>query len=451
MSRISEGKGIWVLGLPLLIPFLLFGLGMIETAYFLGAVIFVLYFCLLILNFEAGFLALLFIRSGLDCLKNFTASGGIIIGAVSIALIVLGVFYVLYSKVNILKFEDSGPFLIFLLFCGISIAYSPDFKESLSDWLRIVSVFSVYILTRIIFVTQKKVLRLFTAILISSLLPVLVAYYQLVTGHGTVLDAGQHRVVGTFFHPNPFATYLMILLTFLTAQILEGTRIVSRGFMVALTGAVFIIFIFTFSRGAWIAFACSMAVLGLLRYRKILSFMPVVLLGAFLMIPAIKDRMINIFDAGYTGGRSGWQWRLETWSDIGAMVAEKPLLGHGLSAVYAGLGVQTHNDYLRLTAEVGLLGLLAYLCLSYRVIRQTWKDYQNVQSDVAKSFQVSLLALAVGLLVRAFADNTLRDAVVMMYFWIFVAMSRNIAQVYSKQPAALDVNSTETEELCVTN
>lgn len=433
MSRVFEGKGTLLLGAVLLIPFLLFGLGIMETAYFLGATVFVLYLSILVLNFEAGFLTLIFIRSALDCLKNFTASGGMIIGAVSIALIVLGVFYVLYTKINILKFEDSGPFLVFLMFCGVSIAYSPDFKESLSDWLRIVSVFSVYVLTRMIFVSKKQILRLFIAILISSLLPVIVAYCQLITGHGTIFDAGQNRVMGTFLHPNPFATYLMILLVFLTTQILEKSRFVSRAFMVALAGAVSVIFIFTFSRGAWIAFACAMAVLGLLRYRKLMGFMPVIVLGFFLTVPAVKDRIINIFDAGYTRGRSGWQWRLDTWNDISAMVAEKPLLGHGLSAVLVGHGIQTHNDYLRLAAEVGILGLLAYLYLFFMMIRQTWKDYHSVHSNLAKSFQVGLLATAVALLIRACADNTLRDAVVMMYFWIFVAISRNIAQVYTRR------------------
>lgn len=448
MPTLPGGNGIWLLGLVLLIPFLIFGAGMIETGYFLGLVIFVLYLCILIINFEAGFLALIFIRSGLDCLKNFTAAGGVIIGAVSIALIVLGVFYVLYSKINILKFEDSGPFLIFLAFCGISMAYSPDFKASFSDWLRMISVLSVYLLTRIIFVTQKQILRLFAAILISSLLPVVVAYYQLATGHGAVLDAGQHRVVGTFLHPNPFATYLMILLTFLIAQILEGTRIIPRFFMGALASAIFVIFIFTFSRGAWISFAFAMAALGFLRYRKILGFMPVVLIGSFLMIPGIKARIINIFDAGYSHGRSGWEWRLDTWSDIAAMVAEKPLFGHGLSAVIVELGVQTHNDYLRLVAEVGLMGLLAYLWLSYTMIRQTWRDYKSADSNISESFQAALLAAAVGLLVRQCADNTLRDAVVLMYFWIFAAISRNIAEAYPRRTVPLEAGGPESEALC---
>lgn len=448
MSRVSEGNGIWLLGGLLIIPFILFGLGTIQAAILLGAVIFILYFCILILNFEAGFLALIFIRSSLDSIKNFTASGGVIIGAVSIALIVLGVFYVLYSKVNILKFEDSGPFLIFLMFCGVSIVYSPVPNESLSDWLRLLSVFSVYILTRIIFVTPEKILRLFTAILISSLLPVLAAYFQLVTGHGTILDGGQHRIVGTFLHPNPFATYLMILLVFLSAQILEGTRFISQGVKIALAGALFVIFVFTFSRGAWIAFAFSMAVLGFLRYRKILGFMPVILIVSFLMIPAVKDRIVNIFQPGYTHGRSGWDWRLDTWTEVRAMVAKKPLLGHGLSAVEAEFGVLTHNDYLRLAAEIGMLGLLSYLILSYAVLHKTLKDYQNTGSDLSKSFQAALFAVAAGLLVREFADNTLRDTICMMYFWIFIAISRNMARVDLEQINSLRINSTGGEKLC---
>lgn len=445
MARMIDDRAIWILGTALIIPFLLFGTGMIETAYFLGALVFFLYFCLLILNFEAGFLVLIFIRSSLDSLKHFTSGGSVIIGAVSIALIILGAFYVLYRKVNILKFEDSGPFLIFLVFCAISIDSSPVPQESMADWLRILSVFSVYILTRILFVTPQKLIRLFAALLISSLLPVLAGLFQLMTGAGMVHDAGQNRIVGTFLHPNPFASYLMILLIFFTSQILEKTRLIGRGVLMVVTSLIFVVFIFTFSRGAWIAFGCAMIVMGFLRYRRILGYLPLLLIGSFTLIPAVQYRILNIFNAGYTHGRSAWDWRLETWSAISDMVAKKPILGHGLSSVESVYGVLTHNDYLRLAAEVGILGLLAYLWLSWSVIRQTWKDYQAADSAVVKSFQTALLACAAGILVREFADNTLRNAVVMMYFWIFIAISRNMARVYKEETVTAVQNISEEQ------
>ncbi len=48
---------------------------------------------------------------------------------------------------------------------------------------------------------------------------------------------------------------------------------------------------------------------------------------------------------------------------------------------------------------------------------------------MVKAFQVGLIAATLGILLRQGADNTLRNTVGMMYFWIFVALARNIATV----------------------
>lgn len=427
----SAKKGFWILGIFFLIPFIMFGLGF-KMAHFVAGLIFALYLSLLIINFEAGFLCLIFIRSSVDYLKNFSGSVNLA-AAISLVIIVLGVFYVLYRKVNILKYEDVGIFLIFLAVCGASVAYSHYPEESISDWLRLVSTFSVYLLTRIIFSTKEKIRTLFVVILISALLPILLAYYQLVTGKGTVMDSGSARIVGTFLHPNAFASYLLILLIFCTAQVLEKTQFISRPFLIAMTGATFIIFIFTFSRGAWIVFVLAMFLLGLLRYRKLLALLPFVLVGAVAAVPGIRHRILNTFDPGYTHGRSGWDWRLDTWREISVMVEKKPLLGHGLSSVENEFGILAHNDYLRLLAEIGIVGLGIYIIFSIFLLYQSWADYKNVRSDLAKSFQIGLIVMIIAFLVRQFADNTLRNTVMMIYFWIFVAIARNMARLYSRK------------------
>jgi len=426
-ARVPVGKGAMALGLIFLIPFILLGLGM-KPAYVVAGAIFTLFLSLLIVNFQAGFLALIFTRSSIDYLKNFTGSDVNLAAAISLVLIVLGVFYVLCRKVNVLQFEESAAFLIFITICGVSLLYSPNLTESLSDWLRLVSIFAVYVLARVIFDTRKKIQTLFIVILLSALIPICLAYYQLLTGQGGVLDSGENRIVGTFLHPNAFASYLLILIIFCTAQILEKSRYLSKPLLAALTLSALVIFVFTFSRGAWIVFVAAMLMMGVLRHRMILKIFPLGLVAVVFLVPSIRHRIGNIFDPGYTRGRSGWDWRVDTWREISTMVEQKPFLGHGLSSVESVYGILTHNDYLRLTAEVGFLGLFAYLFLSWTLLSRTWIDYQSVRSRVAKSFQIGLLVMIASFMIRQFADNTLRNTVMMIYFWIFVAISRNIAR-----------------------
>ena len=439
-----QHRGVWLLGGFLFLPFILFGTGSIELVYFIGGVILAVYVALLLINFEAGFLCLIFIRSSLDFIKNFTGAGGLnIAGVVSLLLIVLGVFYILYRRINVLRFEDSAPFLVFLGIAGLSIAYSPDRQSSVEDWLRLLSVYSVYILTRTIFTTEVKIRKALNAVLLSALIPVLLAYIQLVTGVGTVNDGGLDRIVGTFLHPNAFASYLLVILIFSFAQLMESNQFVRNKILMPVVLLSMGVFIMTLSRGAWIVFVLAMLLMGMLRYRKILGFFPPMVVAAVFLIPGIRGRIMDVIDPSFSKGRSAWEWRLETWSEIGPMVQQRPIFGHGLATVEVEFGILTHNDYLRLLVETGALGLLAYLGLSFFLLRSTWLDYKKIPTAISRSFQVGLFAMIAGFLVRELADNTLRNTVVMLYFWIFVALVRNIGLLESKKLAEAEQGETQ--------
>ena len=420
------------------VPFILYGMGILTAPIFIGSLMLALFLLLLLVRFEAGFLIIIVMRSSLDFLKNYSGSAAATSSAdsgfnlaalVGVGLIVLGVFYVLFRKADIFQYEESGPFILFLTVTAVSVFSSHDLKTSLSDWLRLVSVFSVYLLARIIFVTPGKVKAAFTAVLLSSVIPVAVACFQRVTGRGLFFDGTQARIVGTFLHPNAFASYLLIILVFGITQWFEKEKMVSPFFLRVLVCVASVIFIFTFSRGAWIALVIAILFLGVFRYRKLLVLLPLFLIVATFAVPSIRGRIENIFHPGvYARSRSAWDWRQDTWKQIMPLVYQKPILGHGLATVETEFGVLTHNDYLRLLAETGIVGLLAYLLLMLRLLAATWGDFRRTKSELARGLQVGLMAMIVAFLFREFADNTMRNTVVMFYFWLFVALTRNMSR-----------------------
>jgi len=430
-----QNPGLLLLGPILFLPFIFLSLDMISVPIFIGAMVMILYLTLLVVNFEIGFMTLIFIRSSLDYLKNISAGGLNVAAVVSLVLIVLSVFYILYKRADIFKFEDTAPFLVFLAVQGVSVFYSPSFINSFSDWLRLLSVFSVYLLTRMIFVSESKIRAGLTSVLLSSLIPIFFAIIQFITKQGLVNDGGVARIVGTFIHPNAFGSYLLIILLFCMAQILEGNHFINRTFLKGLVLITGFVFLLTFSRGAWVVFIVAMLFMGIMRYRRILGLLPIGLVLAVIAVPGVKDRVMDAIDPDAQRGRSAWEWRLDTWTEIGEMVEKKPLLGHGLSTVEIEYGILTHNDYLRLLAETGVVGLMTYLFLAGFIFRKTWKDYHLSTSPIAKGFLLGLMAVMLGFMVRQLADNTLRNTVVMIYFWAFVALVRNLAVFYTRPKA----------------
>lgn len=415
------------LGAVLFVPLGLLALGVIGPAYVIPAMALAVYVILLVINFEAGFLTLIFIRSSLDMARGSDPQGGFNFAALaSVLFIVLGVFYVMYRKVNILRYEETAPFMVFLVLCGLSLFGSVDRVHGAADWLRLVSVFFVYIIARGMANDRRLARVMLIVVLLSALVPIVMAYHQFLTG-----DRGE-RLQGTFNHPNPFGTYLMMLLVFSMAQILERESFVPKVFLVPLVLLTSFIFIMTKSLGAWIVFCVAMTVMGLLRYRKIFLAVPFVLAGVLFM-PAVQERLQDLVDPSYARGHTSWEWRLHAWTDILPLVSEKPFFGHGLSTIEVTLGYLAHNDYLRLMAEVGIMGLLAYLWLAVCLLRKSWKDLRAARSPLVKSFQVGFLAVLLGILVREFADNTLRNTVTIIYFWIFAALARNLADLEQKE------------------
>ncbi len=428
---------LFLLACSIILPCLLFAIGYIDGIYLAAILIMVIYFAFLVLNFEAGFLSLIFLRTSLDYFKDVGGGGAFSVSAVaSLVLIVLSVFYILYRQANIFNYEEVLPFFIFLLICALSVLGSQDFMESISDWLRFVSIFFVYIVTRLIAVSEKKIRLVLKVILLSVLIPVFLGYYQFLTGSGYDTQSEGGRIVGTFAHPNDFSSYLLVVLVFCTAQLCEKDSLVSKKLLTPLILLMLFAFVLTFSRGSWVVFVFSMVVMGILRYRRILVFLPVFLIVAVFLIPGVQDRIYEVIDPSHARATSGLEWRLNAWAQVGTLLSEKPIFGHGLGMVFVKMGYLTHNDYLRLLVEVGIVGLLAYLWMAVQFLSKTWRDYRRTQSNTAKSFHVGLLALTLGFLVRQSADNTLRNTSTMMFFWIFLALTRNIFLIDSELDTA---------------
>lgn len=426
------------LGFLLFIPFLLYAGGSIDEVYLAAGLILTAYLILLVVNFEAGFLLLVFIRSSLDYVAQLSEAGSFNVAAIAtVAIIVLGFFYIIYRKVDIFRYEETGPFLVFIFISAISLFQSTDFMESVSDWLRLWSVLSVYLLMRILANSLKKTRLIFSVILMSSLIPLSVACYQHFSG--TVLFEKEFgRLMGTFSHPNAFATYLVLILAFCIAQVFEKQCLVSKKVLLPLVLISMILLVMTFSMGAWIVFVFILVFMGIFRYRKMFLLIPA---GAALLIftmPAVLERIHGMVDPSYTRGASSWEWRLEAWSELFPLFLQKPFFGRGLGMVQLEMGFRAHNDYLRLLVETGAIGFLAYLYLTYVVVKKTWRDYRQADSPLVKGLNLGLLAVLFGLLVRQSADNTLRHTVVMMYLWMFVALARSAA-IFHKQNSSGEV------------
>lgn len=96
------------------------------------------------------------------------------------------------------------------------------------------------------------------------------------------------------------------------------------------------------------------------------------------------------------------------------MFSEKPIIGHGIGSFrYYGESLKvSHNDYLQVLAEQGLIGFILYILIFFTTIKQLYYNIKNKNDHFAPS--LSLLGLAVYMIFINANDN--------MILWTAMAM-----------------------------
>lgn len=164
------------------------------------------------------------------------------------------------------------------------------------------------------------------------------------------------------------------------------------------------------SRGAFIGLTAGSGVMILLQYRRFRVWLPFLLVGVGLLIwqlPNIEDRV-----AATSGSES--QRVTYFWTGL-EVLKNYPIFGAGWGASFwlanNNVLVQAeglpwlHNDYMNLLTQVGLIAMLPFLWLWWRVLKAGFLHVRNNRSPELTTLLSGILAGLVALLVEAATDH----------------------------------------------
>lgn len=214
------------------------------------------------------------------------------------------------------------------------------------------------------------------------------------------------RVSGTLGSPNTAASYLTLLLAPALAVLLTPLQ-GRHKWLAALAFCLgTIALLLTFSRGGWLAFILSLALLCMLAFgrgwlspRIPLVVFALVVLFFLLFREPIVARLLGD-DLGAADSR------VTMATQAFDVIAANPILGvgannyatwyaqHYKSELYEGQLRTVHNKYLLVWAETGIIGLLAFLGFLLAVIRRGWQGWQlrdRLLSPLALGFTVAII------------------------------------------------------------
>jgi O-antigen ligase len=311
-----------------------------------------------------------------------------------IFLIVLLVFLWLWRLNNNkeYKFKPTAldkPIIAFALLLVITFIFSINKYDSFNALLRLICYAGLYYMIVNVFdsnmIKRMIVLMIFMGTALS--LYGLMQYFNFLPHSWW---SSQNFLSSTYVNHSHFSGYLELVIPVTIGTLLNcdrkaiAARMTLMGTLVVMAAA----FVLAQSRGAWICllialFVMSVALLkkGVIKKKHILVFLlciAFIFSVAYFVNPEVFGRLNTIASAEV--GEASFQTRLKIWQGSINMIKQRPLIGTGIDTFVWGfprfrpkdldhIVNYAHNDYLHITAEMGIFALIVIIWILAKTIR----------------------------------------------------------------------------------
>ncbi len=186
--------------------------------------------------------------------------------------------------------------------------------------------------------------------------------------------------------------------------------------------------IVSFSRGAWFVYMGGLFVYILLKDARFIIPAIIGVVCVLVFVPAVGERLAYLFSAEYIQSslRGG---RLVRWMTGIQEIQLNPLFGKGLGHI--GGAVATNNEvvghfymdnyYLKIGAEIGLVGLFFFLNLMYRTLKWCFVGALRVENKISKELMLAGFAGIISIVANNCVENIFEVPLMVITFWLVVA------------------------------
>jgi O-antigen ligase len=320
--------------------------------------------------------------------------------------------------------------LAFLAAAAASAATAPDPLVSMRLLLTLATYGAVLVLTHALVNSIEQAARLITAVVLSSIIPVVWGLAELVANPEILL--GDERLLSTFTHANILAFYLVTVIAavlFIAGSAMFDPPPGMQRLLLAYAGVLMVLLLATKTRSAWGALALILLVQAAFVDRRWLAL--IALAPLLLLVPGVNERFTDLF-AGNTNDAyaqlNSFAWRQLLWGETLRWLDENPprFTGHGLDHYihYVPLffirvmnpeGVGTHNALLQLWFETGILGVAGFSAAMLLLVSSLASRLRTDPKGAAL-----MLAASGGYLLAAYSDNVLDYLQYQWTFWFLM-------------------------------
>ncbi|OGY26220.1 MAG: hypothetical protein A2Z24_01505 [Candidatus Woykebacteria bacterium RBG_16_44_10] len=338
------------------------------------------------------------------------------------------------------------PVVFFLVSATTAVFFSPDFRAAAGVWKAYFIepvLFSIVVLD--LSLEKKSLTWIIYPLLFSGLWLSLLAIWQAVSGTNqfATYAIAEERATAVYTTPNALGLFLGPL-TFLALGFLFelfkqrqiNFRKLGPSWYLIICLVVFLAAIyFSKSRGAGLGIVAALLAFSLLvlypnlsgLWRKVLKLGAVLAVATYFVLSIFVFIKIDSFVTVYKPTtQDSIAARFCIWQATKKMLADRPITGAGLSAYqkvypsyttcYSEAHLYPHSILLNFWTEVGLVGLFAFLWLSFA--------YWQILSKHLKDFvAVGLLSAMIYIFIHGLVDVAYFKNDLASEFWVLLAMA----------------------------
>lgn len=253
------------------------------------------------------------------------------------------------------------------------------------------------------------------------------------------------------YGPNQTAAFLAQFAMFFWGfvQFVKRGRI--RYMCYLLVAATLLANMYTFSRGGYLAVLFAVFVLGLLKDRKLL-----LALGLFLLIwqsvvpTAVRERvMMTETSNGHLEASA--QERVDLWENAEKSILHSPIAGNGFATFQLGEHVDnlkdTHNWYVKVLVETGIIGLIMVLWLLLQMIAVSYRLFKRAKDPLYQGLGLGLLLATCSCLVANFFGDRWTYLEITGPLWVLVGAAIRATDLTTSESVTESAENDSTDAM----
>ncbi len=248
------------------------------------------------------------------------------------------------------------------------------------------------------------------------------------------------RIVGTFANPNYLAEMVGLALPLALALFIKNRNLRDKGLLFGVSFLQGAALVLTWSRGAWLGFLGSLAVLAVLFDKRLLvAGMVLALIVGLLAPPVIVQRLLSSF----TVDDSSNSYRVSIWRGSLSLLKAFFFRGVGLGAaafkemypeymIIETPAFHSHSIYIEMSIELGFFGFLVLMwflgaslwCPLSFIFSQKGTDIMGRWTRIA--VPAGCVAAVAGHMIQGIIDHTWYNPQIMLLVWAWLGLAAGV-------------------------